>query len=390
MEVVEIQVIVLGGSFAALQTSHHLLRNVLPRLSLGSKSGEKRHKLTIITPNTHAMWKPGIPRTLVSEEIKPVDDLFLPISDAFLQYGERFELVRGEAVGVDEIGRSVSVRLEGGEDTAVYGYEVLVIATGTASPTPLWSLHGSHEHTVQAIRNLRGSLEDAKTILVGGGGPVGVETAGELAYHLKDRKICLLSGTDRLLKKLRPSLQKEAEAHLSRLNVELIHNLKVVEVIQMQDQTEVRLSDGTRREVDVFIDATGMTPNSSFLPDEWLTESGYVNVDVQTLRVYKSQGAVYAIGDIAAFSRHSIKETTDPVKALGSSIFEDFKQADAKAMKLVTYTHDDREFLVVPIGPRGGVGAWFGWRLPSIAVGIGKGRTYLWEKFKPIIHGIAF
>ena len=44
-----------------------------------------------------------------------------------------------------------------------------------------------------------------------GGGPVGVEMAGELAYKYDTKKITLVNGPDRLLAALPPGAGKKAE-----------------------------------------------------------------------------------------------------------------------------------------------------------------------------------
>ena len=379
-------VVVIGGNFGGLSIGHHLLRNVLPKLS----SSTAQHKLTLVTPNTHALWKVGVPRAVINQKVKPIDDLFLSIHDAFRSYGSSFELVQGVAVGIDEVAKAVSIKLGSGKPDVQVIYDALVICTGTSSNSPLWTLQdGGHEATVRSIQEIRSSLRDAQTILIGGGGPAGVETAGEIAYNFPGRQITLLSGTDRVLKKLRVSLSHEAVQHLNKLGVQVRHNVKVEEASKEGSKTSLRLSDGTTATFDVYIDATGGRPNSSFIPSTWLTATGYVKTEEPTLRVLGTHG-VYCIGDVASYSRHSIYETTEPVRALGFSLWEDFKTDDSMSMKPVKYHHDTREFLIVPIGPKGGVGAYYGWKLPSTLIWGFKGRTFLWELFRPMVQGDSY
>ena len=51
------------------------------------------------------------------------------------------------------------------------------------------------------------------------------------------------------------------------------------------------------------------------------------------------------------------------------------------------YVPEKRELQVVPVGRGGGVGAAFGWRLPSWAVWLIKGRDYMVGKSEGSVHG---
>jgi hypothetical protein len=66
-------------------------------------------------------------------------------------------------------------------------YHALILATGTSAHSPLCSLHGPHEQTVAEIRDFRARLEKAQSVLIVGGGPSGVETAGQLATYFNWR-----------------------------------------------------------------------------------------------------------------------------------------------------------------------------------------------------------
>lgn len=52
-----------------------------------------------------------------------------------------------------------------------------------------------------------------------------------------------------------------------------------------------------------------------------------------------------------------------------------------------TYTRMDKEMQIVPVGPSKGVGAVFGWRVPSIFVWLLKGRDYMIPKGPASISG---
>jgi NADH dehydrogenase FAD-containing subunit len=391
------RVVVLGGNIAGLSVSHHLLREVLPKLSASPKF---RYKLTLVTPNSHALWKVGIPRTLIRDEIKPVGDLFSPLEEPFMkQYGtEKFNLVQGIAVGLDEKDKIVKVRKTGAKEGTAGPqesiiYNALIVATGTTSKSPVWTLHGDHGETHKAVREVRSLLQTGKTVLIAGGGPASVESAGEIATHLPDKKITLLSGGDRVLPRLPENLSRAAVKRLSKLGVVVKDGLRVTEARKQPDSktgessgSTVIFSNGSQQTFDVYIDCTGGTPNSGFLPQKWLTAEGKMKTDEPTQRVEGVKG-VYALGDIASSSRAGMFDSTFPKTALGYSLWEDFKEKDAMHMKEIRYTKHLPNTWLVPVGPSGGVGATLGWTVPSCLVWWLKCRTFFFEQFGPLVQG---
>ncbi|KKY15050.1 putative apoptosis-inducing factor 1 [Phaeomoniella chlamydospora] len=394
-------VVVLGGNFAGISISHHLLRNILPALST---SPEFSYKLSLLTPNTHAVWKPGVPQALINEKVKNVDDLFLSTQEAFSRYGDAFELVQGKAKSIDRESRKLFAEVHGSTALEELHYDALVITTGTTAASPLWTINGIHEDTKRAILDFRKSLEHCKTILIAGGGAAGVEAAGIIAYHLPEKDITLLSGTDRVLpRKVRPSISQDAESQLIKLGVKVEHHIRVQSATPITSThtpaTLLHLTNNTTRAVDLYLDATGAIPNTSFAPKSWLTPTSYINTCERTLRVLSSPSSdhgIYCSGDVASWSQHSVPESQDPTLALGYSLFQDFHQPPPDSdsthkrnknnIKPIEYRPNRKDFLVVPIGG-GGVGVLHGWRIPSFAVWLGKGRNFLQGLFRGIVWG---
>lgn len=398
------EIVVVGANIAGISAAHYLLKHTIPALQSANKSAT--YKLTLVSPSTHFFWKIGAPRALINSELIPFTKIFKPIEDGFKQYPkERFALVIGSAVGVDQNQKTVTVQTaESGTKTV--SYSALVIATGTTSTSPLWTLHGSHETTLSSMKEMHATLPNASTILIAGGGPAGVETAGQypprsLGLHLYPPTAALgeiatvfpkanttiLSGTHSLLPRLKPAIGQAAESKLKSMNVKTIHNAKVTAATPSADgrKTTVQLSDNTSRTVDIYIDATGGRPNTSFLPSAWLNERGYVRTDPKTLRVL-SAANVYAIGDVASYSAGSAMDATDPIRPLCSSILADLSP-DGKAVKQTPYNKSEKMTQVVPIGPKGGVGMVFGWTVPSLMVWGVKSRTFFVEMVEPLVSG---
>lgn len=176
-------IVVVGANFAGLGTAHYLLKHTIPALE---KAHDKStvYKVTLISPSTHFYFKIGSPRILASPDLIPFSKAFLPLKDAFKLYSaDRFSLVIGEAISLDEERKTITVKdtYSSTSQNTTVKYSTLVLATGATANSPLWNLQGSHETTIAALKEMHASLPKAKTILIAGGGPAGVETAGKSA-----------------------------------------------------------------------------------------------------------------------------------------------------------------------------------------------------------------
>lgn len=195
-------IVVVGANFAGTAVAHYLLRHTIPALE-AQKDQSTTYKVTLISPSTHFFWKISAPRVLVKPDLIPPSKAFLPLDEAFKKYpSEKFALVLGSATALDEQRRTVTVDPLAPASITSVSYDSLVIATGTTSTSALWTLHGSHETSVKELEQVHQLFPKASTILIAGGGPAGVETAGEFSELPPDR-----SGTDILQVKSGPSFR---------------------------------------------------------------------------------------------------------------------------------------------------------------------------------------
>ena len=386
--------VILGGQFAGLSIAHYLIKHTIPYLSKLDSS--ITYHVTIVTPSTHFYWKIGAPRVLVSPDLIPLSKVFAPIEDGLKAYPkEIYTVVYGAAVGLDPEKCAVTVQLVS-QGTETLNYSTLIVATGTTTPTPIWTVNDSHENTINALKEMQRSLPSAKTILLAGGGPAGTETAGEVAAQYPNANFTMLSGGSRLLERLLPATSKDAEARLKKMGVEVIHNVRVTSVKRGENggPTELGLNDGSTRTVDVYIDSTGGKWNTSFLPKSWLNGKGQVLNDDKTLRSKPPvPDNVYALGDAGSYSEGGVMDIKNAIAPLGSTIVIDLTaklslNTDGKVKQQIFKPMADTQF--VPIGPKGGVGQLFGWRVPSLMVWGIKGRHYMVDLLKDWVNGTQF
>ncbi|MCJ1463916.1 hypothetical protein MMC07_002525 [Pseudocyphellaria aurata] len=376
-------ILIIGANFGGIGAAHYLLRHTIPTLEARDQS--TTYKVTLISPSSQFFWKIGAPRTLASPDLLPISKAFASIEDGFKDYpSDHFELVLGSATHLDESRKIVTIEPLTSTASVSYPYSTLIIATGTTSTSPLWTLHGSHEKSIEAFQELHKSLPDASSILIAGGGPAGTETAGEIGTLYPKANITILSGTKSLLPRLPHAVGAAAQSKLAALGVKTRHDVKVNSETRKGSKTVLELSDGTTESVDVYIDATGGRPNSSFLPKSWLNDRGYVITDPKTLRG-PTEG-VYAIGDVASYSAGGVMDVLYGMRPLCSSILIDLSGTSRTPPKQLQYK-PMKDTQIVPIGPKGGVGSIMGWKIPSLMVWAVKSRTFMVEKVPGVITG---
>jgi NADH dehydrogenase FAD-containing subunit len=309
--------VIIGASFGGIPAAHGLLKTIFPQVSTTTKQD---YRVIMISPSPHFYWKIGSPRAIVNPKKLPIEKVLVPIADGFRSYSkQKFEFIEAYATSIDPISRMVQI-----STSASVKYDSLIIASGTSFTSPLWSISAGTESLSAALRDIHERLPGASSVLVAGGGPAGVETAGELGetYGGK-KKITILSGSLQLLPRLKnPTIGKDAENRLARMGVKTINDsVKVVSAITHGSKTLLTLSNGTEMTVDVYIDATGDKPNNQFIPESWLNEKGYVKTEPQTLCLdVPGVRNVYCFGTVGSYSNGSIMDTQFALKPLLESI----------------------------------------------------------------------
>ena len=363
------KIVILGASFAGLSISHYIAKHILPKLK-GAK--DFKYELHLVDESTHFWWHIAAPRELTSVQKMKHEQCFYPIMDCFKQYPDLKDSIifhHGRASGLNTPDRKVEITLhQGGSETLEY-YAV-VIATGIRSPTPLTTLHGDYTISQKALEEMNTKIANAKDIVIGGGGPIGVESAGEMSTHLNGKaKITLITGSDKLLPLMSRSRATKAQKMLEKAGVSVKYNLKVTGSEPIAEgKTKVILDNGESMDCDVYLPAAGVQPNTDFLPADLKTDKGFVNTNSHTFRVDSAGTRVYAAGDVSGIDGGSLLRMFEIIPVLGANIGHDLL-ADAKAGTMAerSYTPNYPETQLVPIG-KSGVGAFNGFGLPGFMV----------------------
>jgi apoptosis-inducing factor 2 len=412
------QVVIIGASFGGIPAAHGLLKDVFPALSA---SRHQKYRIVLIAPNDHFYWKIGAPRMIVKPDVLPLEKVLLPIAEGFKQYPkDQYEFILAYATSVDPDAKTVST-----STNQNIRYDSLVIASGTTFATSVWTTSNGLDALRADLAELHQKLPSASSILVAGGGAVGTETSGELGELYGGKKeLTLLSGSTQLLPRLNnKAIGKDAEARLTKLGVTVVHNVRVTSWSKTPDnKTSLKLSDGTERNVDAYIEATGDRPNSNFVPEAWLNSKGLVKTDGATLRVdVPDVQNVYCVGSVGSYSDGSAFDTKFAMKALLESIRLDligkretspssiasldptspgwiswlttwipFYGSTESGKRKIFYKKIQSDTQLIPIGAKQGVGIGFGWKLPSFAIVMAKGKDYMISNGPKLVGGTGW
>ena len=187
-------------------------------------------------------------------------------------------------------------RLDSGE---IIHFKQAIISSGSRYPTlPEVKSNSKFDYAErnQELLDAHESLSSAKSVVVIGGGAVGVEFAGEIASAFPNKDLTLVHSTDRLLDKADPKAQRKALEQLTGKGVKVKLNRHFV-----KNEDVYRCSkSGEILKADIVYECVGMIANTEFLRAEMsntLDSRGFIEVDAY-MRV-KGYDNLYSLGDCA-------------------------------------------------------------------------------------------
>ncbi len=260
------RVVVIGGGFAG---------------SLAAKKLENWFKVVLIDSKDYFEYTPGILRVITEPfragklQVKHKDYLKKTkiIVRKVKSADRNFVVVRGRKISFD----------------------YLVICSGSR-----YNLQIKEDNILLAIRvrhlfNAFEKLKKAKSVLIIGGGLVGVELAGEIIGKFKDKTVLIVQSDKHLIPRNDVKTINYAENFLIRRGVKLLLGRKIVNF-----SNGVFISDGGEEiKADMVCMCVGIKPNFEFMKKNFynvLNEKGQIIVD-EYLRV-RGERNIFAAGDV--------------------------------------------------------------------------------------------
>jgi len=230
-----------------------------------------------------------------------------------------------------------------------FRFDYLVICTGADYPIRLENT--KDVFTADSVSNalkINERTERSESILIIGGGLIGVEVASELAMST-EKEICLVHPHSRLIERNPMSASKYAEKFLKERDVRLIFNDKVV-----RNEDSFYTENQEIIQADIAIWCAGLRFDSSFLygfDDLVFSKDGRLRVD-PTLRL-KGHDKIFVGGDITSINEEKTGHNADRHARL---IYRNIIK-DSQGKRLTHYRK--REFpLVIGLGRRDAIFAF--------------------------------
>ncbi|KAI8079541.1 uncharacterized protein B0P05DRAFT_469870 [Gilbertella persicaria] len=292
------KLVILGGGAAGLLIAMEL-------------SNTKYLDITLIDSKSFYEYTPGLCSVLYEDTDAKFEKHFNDITFDYKPFLKRLNVhfVHGKVESLKDEKETNQIHKVHLVDDIPVAYDYLVICTGSSYADP-WKT-GSSDHQTSTLdanarldylRQHREKFQSSQDILCIGGGPVGAELVTEVAYRTPHKQIVLVDSNKTVLSSApngigkhaqtiiesTPSIRTIMEEHASEKKQEPMNPKKIYET----DKSHTRI------ETDLVYNCIGVTPNSSFLPKDWLDDKNQVIVD-ETLKVVKAHN-VFAVGDVCS------------------------------------------------------------------------------------------
>lgn len=260
------QIVIIGGGFAGTTAAREL---------------EDSFAVTLIDTKNYFEFTPGILRTVVdTSHMRKIQSLHN-------HYLHRTRIIAGKVI-------SVSTKTVQTEKNS-YPYDYLIIASGSSYNTPIKEEGVVIATRAEHLREHHAKLERANSVLIIGGGVVGVELAAEIIGHYPKKQITIVHAKDKLIERNQPKAIAHATSFLTKRGVKIRYNERVVGSEGDQFITDL----GNHVSADMTFMCTGIVPNYEFMKahlPQTLTERNLIKVN-EFLQV-ENLPHIFAVGDV--------------------------------------------------------------------------------------------
>src|ERR1700733_5233781 len=324
------RVVVIGGGFGGLEAVRKLSHAPV--------------EITLIDRRNFHLFQPLTYQ--VATGALSAGDIAYPLR-AIFKRNENVRVLMAEASEFDLTGRQVHLRpVGGGAAPASIPYDTLIVAGGSRYSYfghDHWSEHAAEVKSLESALAVRGSIlaafeaaegtedPDARaaylTFVVVGGGPTGVEMAGQIGELARDTRrdfraidpsaaqLVLVEPADRLPTSSPPSLSKKAQRSLERLGVTPMVGVTVVDLdgesVTVEEGKDQRRRIPTRTIVwAAGVTASGLAAGLSELTGAELDRAGRITVEPDL--TLPGHPEVFALGDMIRVRSPKGEVTTLP------------------------------------------------------------------------------
>jgi apoptosis-inducing factor 2 len=273
------KIVVIGGGFTG---------------ALCAKFLQEDFDLTLIDTKEYFEFTPGILRTIVipshAEKVQVCHKTYL----------KKGKFIRSRVISIDKD----HVAIKGKK---IY-FDYLVIALGSRYNPPIKEQDVIITTRAKTLVEQSHKLHDAESILIIGGGLVGVEMAAEIKTKYPEKELTIVHSKKSLIDRNKKKSIKYASEFLEKRGVKIIYNERVI-----SKKGKTYFTDkGTEVKAQTSFVCTGITPNSKPLKKNFgklLDEKGQLQVN-NFLQVNQHEN-IFAGGDITNIQEEKTAQSSE-------------------------------------------------------------------------------
>ena len=229
-----------------------------------------------------------------------------------------------------------------------YSYDYLVICPGIQYPIPF--INAANIYSIkngETAQILSEKIQKMKSIIIIGGGTVGVEAAAEIITHYPDKKLTIIHPKDRLINRNIPFASRYAHNFLTKKGVSIIYNEKVKTI----NNNIYSLTNGQEIKADLGIWCGGNKTDSTFMkefPKTIFSERNALIVnDNLTLKGFNN---IFIGGDISAIPEEKTAFNADrQAKKIYKNLLRKNQNLPLKSYRSIP------SFLIISLGKKNGI-----------------------------------
>lgn len=195
-------------------------------------------------------------------------------------------------------------------------FDYLTVATGTLLSQPAAMKKDDKPSSVEYLKQHQNDIKRAKSILIVGGGAVGVQMATDLKEYYPDKQVTVVHSRAHVMPHYHEKFHGLVKTRFDELGVKLITGARVKlppnGFPSDGSAFDVELTNGQTVSTEFVILATGQTPNNSLLQDldpavpnaVINPENGYIRVRPTLQFLDEKYPHLFAVGDIADTGAH--------------------------------------------------------------------------------------
>lgn len=261
--------------------------------------------VTLVDSNQYFEIPMATPRSIIQPDF--AEAAIIPFQDAL----PNVQHIQGSLVEL-HADLSGTVALPNNEHIQLNA-DVVVLATGSQFSNAL--MRGQQQNKSQRLafyQKFAQQVQDAERIVLVGGGPIGVEVAGEINERYPHKQITILEAGPRLLSGTTAKVSHYAEQDLSRRGVTILTSTKLIQASHspscILNQTgRAELSDGQHLDYDLLIWCTGGQPNTQFMQANFADLlNTRKQIQVETTLQVKGHPYLFALGDITDLAENKM------------------------------------------------------------------------------------